>query len=212
MTIILNRLVTQLGRKDENPNIELAHELVNTNDFEGIKEIIENLSNKDKKITQDCIKVAYEIGMVKPELISDYAMVFVELLKSTNNRMVWGAMQALATIADMTSETLMEHLHSIKLAIKTGSVITIDKGILTLAKLAAANKNNNEQIFPFLIEHLKNCRTKEVPQHAESTMIAITKENSEEFMEVVNERMQYMTDAQRKRAQKLVNQIQKQFG
>ncbi|SOC43264.1 hypothetical protein [Ureibacillus acetophenoni] len=201
MTII-NKLASQLDRRDEEPNIELAQELASENKT-GIHEIIENLSNKDKKIRHDCIKVAYEIGQVKPELISDHAIVFVELLRSRDNRMVWGAMQAITTIAELKTELLMEQLHEIQLAIKIGSVITVDKGIITLAKLAASSEENNEQIFPFLIEHLKNCRTKEVPQHAESTLIAVNEKNKEEFIQVLQEREPYMTEPQRKRIKKI---------
>ena len=167
MTIV-NKLATQLNRKDEEPNIELAHELVNENNHEGIKEVIQNLSNKDKKIQQDCIKVAYEIGEIKPELISDYALIFIELLKSRNNRLVWGAMTALSTIALVSSEIIMEHIETLFSTMKTGSVITVDKGVLTLGKLAAVNKQNNEHIFPFLLTHLETCRPKEIPQHSES--------------------------------------------
>ncbi|CAM5209289.1 HEAT repeat protein OS=Ureibacillus acetophenoni OX=614649 GN=SAMN05877842_11553 PE=4 SV=1 [Ureibacillus acetophenoni] len=201
---ILNKLSSQLGQRDEQPNINLAHDLVNEDNTSGIQEIIENLSNKNKAIRHDCIKVAYEVGHVKPELISNYAMVFVELLRSRDNRMVWGAMQALALIADLKSEELMEQLHEIQLAMKNGSVITVDKGVITLAKLAAANEENNKRIFPFLIEHLKNCRTKEVPQHAESTCIAVNDDNKAEFIQVLREREPYMTAPQKKRIMKIL--------
>lgn len=200
---ILNKLASQLDRRDEEPNIELAQELASEENTTGIQEIIENLSNKDKRIRHDCMKVAYEIGQAKPELISEYAIVFVELLRSRDNRMVWGAMQALATMAELKAELLMEQLHEIQLAVKIGSVITVDKGIITLAKLAASSEENNEQIFPFLIEHLKNCRTKEVPQHAESTLIAVNENNKEEFIQVLQEREPYMTEPQRKRIKKI---------
>jgi len=201
---VLNKLASQIDRRDEQPNIELAHELVRDLNVDGIQEIIENLSNKDKKIRHDCIKVAYEAGQVKPEMISEYAMKFIELLRSRDNRMVWGAMQSLATIAEIKTGLLMEQLHEIGLAVKIGSVITVDKGIITLAKLAASGKENNEQIFPLIIEHLKNCRTKEVPQHAESTLIAINEENTEEFLQVLREREPYMTEPQRKRIVKIL--------
>ncbi|WP_417898078.1 hypothetical protein ABN702_17685 [Bacillus haimaensis] len=87
---VVSLLASQLGRNDEVPNIELAHEIANDENLAGVEEIMENLSSKDKKIQYDCIKVAYEIGQVKPELISKYALTFIELLKSRNNRLVWG--------------------------------------------------------------------------------------------------------------------------
>lgn len=205
---ILNLLASQLDRRDEEPNIELAHALASEENKAGIQEIIENIANKDKKIRYDCIKVAYEIGQVKPALISEHALKFVELLRSHDNRMVWGAMQALAIVAELKVEFLMEQLHEIELAVKNGSVITVDKGIITLAKLAASSKENNERIFPFLIEHLKNCRTKEVPQHAESTVIAVNDKNKMEFLQVLREREPYMTEPQRKRIMKILKKYE----
>ncbi|MBS4196836.1 hypothetical protein [Lederbergia citri] len=202
MTII-KKLATQLNRKDEEPNIELAHELVNTSNHDGIKEVIQNLSNKDKKIQQDCIKVAYEIGEIEPELISEYALIFIELLKSRNNRLVWGAMTAISTIAQVSSEIIMEHIETLFSAMKTGSVITIDKGVLTLAKLAAVNDQNNKRIFPFLLTHLETCRPKEIPQHSESTIFAVTDYNKEQFLAVLKKRENELTAPQLKRVLKI---------
>jgi len=200
---VLTKLASQLNRKDERPNIELARELAGANSVEGIQEIVENLVNPNRKLKADCIKVAYEIGRVKPELICDYAEIFIALLKSPNNRLVWGAMQVLSTLAEISAITLMKHLNAIEHAIKTGSVITADKGILTLAKLAAVNEQYQERIVPFLIEHLKSCRTKEIPQHAESILLAITSKTKDEFLKVLEEREQYLTKPQARRVQKI---------
>ncbi|MFJ9465445.1 hypothetical protein [Viridibacillus arvi] len=202
MTIV-PRLASKLQRRDEEPNIELAQELVNDHNLEGIKEIIENLSNKDKGIQQDCIKVAYEIGEVKPELISEFALTFISLLKSRNNRLVWGAMTALSSIATVSSKIMMEHLETIFSTMKTGSVITVDKGVLTLAKLASVSKEKNERIFPFLLHHLETCRFKELPQHAESTLIAVNNDNKEAFLTVLKRRENELTAPQLKRIKKI---------
>ncbi|MGM0752621.1 MAG: hypothetical protein ACQET6_11855 [Bacillota bacterium] len=204
----VNQLASRLNRNDEEPNIELAHTLAIEENHAGIEEIIENLSSKDKKVQHDCIKVAYEIGQVKPELISKYGLTFIELLKSRNNRLVWGGMTALSTITEESSETIMAHLQTIKSAMKFGSVITIDKGVLTLAKLAAVSKENNDAIFPFLLQHLENCRTKEVPQHSESTMVAVTDENREGFLNVLRKREPYLTAPQLKRVKKIYKTLE----
>lgn len=205
---VINKLASQLNINGAVPNIELAHELACEENHAGIKEIIENLSNKNKKIQSDCIKVAYEIGQVKPELIRQYAQDFIELLKSRNNRLVWGGMSALATIADLIPETIMVHLDLVKKAIKEGSVITVDRGIITLAKLAAVSKKNNDLIFPFLLQHLKNCESKEIPPHSESILCAITDENKTEFLNVLREREDELTAPQLKRVKKIYNQLE----
>ena len=200
---VVNRLASQLGQNDEVPNIELAHELANEKNHAAIEDVIENLANKDKKIQSDCIKVAHEIGEINPELIREYALTFIMLLKSHNNRLVWGAMQALSTIAEVASETILPHIETIKNAMETGSVITMDKGVLTLAKLATVSKESNDKILSYLLNHLEHCRSKEVPQHAESTLLAVKNENKEEFLKVLQKRAPYLTAPQLKRIQKI---------
>ncbi|SEN93361.1 hypothetical protein SAMN02787113_02888 [Lysinibacillus fusiformis] len=205
---VVDLLASQLGRNDEEPNMELAHKLIHEENDAGIEEIIENLTCKDKKIQYDCMKVAYEIGQVKPELISKYVLTFIELLKSSNNRLVWGGMMALATIAEVASETIMAHLTILKSAMKVGSVITIDKGVLTLAKLAAVSKENNDVIFPILLHHLENCRPKEIPQHSESTLLAVKDENKNELLKVLRKREKYLTAPQLKRVKKIYKTLE----
>src|ERR687888_2794867 len=96
---VVSQLASSLGRRDEVPNQELARHLVEQRDKTAIQEIVENLCSKDKNIQADCIKVLYEIGSVEPNLIADYAEDFVKLLRSKNNRLVWGGMTALAAVA-----------------------------------------------------------------------------------------------------------------
>ena len=77
-------------RNEEAPNIELAEELCRREDAEGIEEIVEGLTDTDKAVANDCIKVLYEIGVRKPELVSEYAEEFLTLLQPRNNRLVCG--------------------------------------------------------------------------------------------------------------------------
>ena len=48
---VLNRLASSIGRRDEIPNQELARDLAARKDKAGIREIAENLWNKDKNAT-----------------------------------------------------------------------------------------------------------------------------------------------------------------
>src|SRR5204863_8238201 len=95
---VLDRLASALNRRDEVPNQELARKIVETGDKAAVKELVESLHHKANNIQSDCIKVLYEIGERRPELIARYYKDFGELLKSKNNRLVWGAMTALDTI------------------------------------------------------------------------------------------------------------------
>src|SRR5687768_17967798 len=117
---ILNRLATSLGRHDEVPNQELARDLAAKKDKKGIREIAENLWNKDKNIQADCIKVLYEVGTIEPELIADYMEDFAKLLRSKNNRLVWGGMTALAEVAKANPDAVFKCLDEVKKAKETG--------------------------------------------------------------------------------------------
>src|ERR1041385_1990762 len=106
MPSIIERLASSLGKRDEKPNQELAASLVKSKDKKAIKELVEHLSDKDKNIQSDCIKVLYEIGEQKPELIADYDKEFLALLDSKNNRLVWGAMTAIDCIAAISPDSI----------------------------------------------------------------------------------------------------------
>ncbi|HKY55255.1 MAG TPA: hypothetical protein VJM08_13150 [Anaerolineales bacterium] len=203
---ILNRLATSLGRRDEVPNQELARDLAAKKDKEGIGEIAENLWNNDKNIQADCIKVLYEMGRIEPKLITDYTADFVKLLRSKNNRLAWGAMTALAEVAKADPNTVFQHLDVIKKAKETGSVITVDNAISALAYTAAANKNYNDAIFPYLLKHLSSCRPKEVPQHSEKTLPAVNASNKTDFIKVLEKRIEDLSGSGLSRVKKVIKQ------
>ncbi|HET9907871.1 MAG TPA: hypothetical protein VFQ23_14565 [Anaerolineales bacterium] len=203
---VLNRLAHSLGRRDEVPNQELARDLVAKKDKQGIQEIAENLWNKDKNIQADCIKVLYEVGAIEPSLITNYTEDFVKCLRNKNNRLAWGGMTALAEVAKTDPDSVFKHLDVIKKAKETGSVITVDNAISTLAYTAAANKKYNDAIFPYLLQHLAGCRPKEVPQHSEKTMPAVNVANKTEFVRVLEKRMEDVSGSGLSRVKKVIKQ------
>jgi len=206
---VLNKIAYLQNRRDEILNQELARELAESKDIAGIKEIAENLFNKDKNISSDCLKVLYEIGYINSELIADFAPDFIKLLRSKNNRLVWGAMIALANIAQIMADELYKDLDSIYAAISEGSVITIDNGIKVLAGIASKKEEYSNAIFPFLLNHLKTCRSKEVGQHSESIFIAVNSQNKEAFLEVLKGRELSLTNSQLARVKKVYKAIEK---
>jgi hypothetical protein len=201
---MLEKLACKTGRNDEEPNIKLAVFLSDNNDKNGIHEIVEGFHGKDKAVANDCIKVIYEIGARKPELIADYVSDFTVNLLSKNNRIVWGSMTALASIAELKPQEIYEKLDIVMKAYETGSVITIDNSMTVFAKLVKADKKYEKVIFPILISHLLNCRAKEVPQHAERISICIDSDTVNEFIDVLELRKPELSPAQVKRIDKLI--------
>ncbi|HXD10357.1 MAG TPA: hypothetical protein VN653_09870 [Anaerolineales bacterium] len=208
MMSVIDKLAHSLGRRDEVPNQELARELAAKKDKKGIREVAENLWNKDQHIQADCIKVLYEVGYIEPKLIADFAEDFVKLLKSRNNRLVWGGMTALGEVAKADPEAVFKHLDTIKKAKETGSVITVDNAISALAYTASANQKYNDVIFPYLFQHLSSCRPKEVPQHSEKTIPAVNASNKADFIKVLEKRTEDLSGGGLARVKKVIKQAQ----
>jgi len=208
---MLERLACANNRNDEVLNVQLARELCKSEDKEGINEIVSGLRNKDKKIANDCIKVLYEIGDIRPDLIADYADDFIRQLHSANNRLVWGAMTALSMIVDIRHKDIYRNIDAIIDAFQRGSVITVDNGVSVLAKLCAINEQYREKLFPFLMGHLRKCRPKEVAQHAERISVCIDDNNAKQFFDVLDGRIDYLTKAQKIRITRLKKKINKIF-
>jgi hypothetical protein len=193
------------NRRDEVPNQELARKLASRKDRAGIREIAENLWNRDKAIQADCIKVLYEIGYLDPVLIAGHVEDFVKLLKSRNNRLVWGGMIALGTVAEIQADTILAHLSDIQKAMNAGSVITIDNGVQTLALAASRGGKYNKAIFPYLLDHLKTCRPKDVAQHSEKTLPAVLiSTNKKEFIAVLEKRLEDLSGSGALRVKKVI--------
>ena len=205
---VIDQLASSLGRRDQVPNQELARLLAETNDRERIAEVATNLWSKDKAVQADCLKVLYEIGYLKPELVAPYAADYLKLLKNRNNRLVWGGMIAIATISRVVPETLFPHIASIQQAMDSGSVITRDAGVWALSDIAAANAAYRAAIFPYLLNHLNTCRPKDVPQHAERIVVAVGAEQQADFLKVVEKRMKDLSLAQQKRLRKVIQQTE----
>lgn len=206
---ILNKIAHFQDRRDEVPNQELASELVKTKEIEGIREIAGNLWNENRNIQSDCLKVLYEIGYLDPGLIADYAGDFLNLLKSSNNRMVWGSMIALSNIAEIKAELIFNRHEEIIKAIENGSVITRDNGIKALAITASINDEHKKKIFPYLLKHMESCRPKDVPQHAEKIVVAVDTTNKNGFIEMLEKRMVNMKKSQASRVKKVIREAEK---
>ena len=203
---VIAKLAHSLGRRDEVPNQELARDLAAKKDKKGIHEVAENLRNKDKNIQADCIKVLYEVGYIEPRLIVDYTEDFVKCLRNKNNRLAWGGMTALAEVAKANPDVVFKNLDAIKKAKETGSVITVDNAISTLAYTAVGNKQYNETIFPYLLKHLSFCRPKEVPQHSEKTTPAVNASNKADFIKVLEKRTEDLSGGGLMRVKKVIKQ------
>jgi hypothetical protein len=207
--IMIEKLAASLGIRNDIPNQQLAKELAEKQDRVGIKEIVDNLKNKNKDIQSDCIKVLYETGYIDPELIKGYVSEFMPLLFSKNNRLVWGGMIALSTIADKAAPEIYGCLDTIIRITDNGSVITVDNGIRTLSKVASTNEKYSERILPYLLKHLDTCKPRDIARHAEYMMCAVNHNNRNSFIEVLKKREISLNASELKRIYKIYRIIEK---
>jgi len=206
---VLGSLSSSKGQNGNEANIALANEIAHTENLLAIKELAQNLNHKDKKIQGDCIKVLYETGYIKPELIAGHYSSFLGLLKNKNNRLVWGGMVALATITDIKPEEMFKSLGLIMETVEKGSVITVDCGIEILAKL---NKDIRffDKTDQLLIEQLWKCPIKQLPMYIEKSMISINHKNKEIYKNIIEKRKpECNKESQVRRLNKVLNELEK---
>jgi hypothetical protein len=204
---ILESLSSSTGRKDKEQNKRLATEIANQENVEAVEELVANLNNKDKNIQSDCIDTLYETGYRRPELIADYCTDFLELLESSNNRLVWGGMIALSTIVDLKHKEIFESLAKIMSITNKGSVITIDNGVKILIKLTRYPEyfiaTNH-----LLMDQLLKCPIKQLPMYAERAIECITDNNRQEFVQLLEKRYpECDKESQKKRLEKVLKLI-----
>ncbi|RJE88736.1 hypothetical protein D3P07_12170 [Paenibacillus sp. 1011MAR3C5] len=206
MTII-DKLATSLNRKDEGPNQELAQYIADIEDREAVRELMDHLTNKDKDIQSDCIKVLYEIGNRKPSLVAGYSKEFLTLLDHKNNRLVWGAMTALDAITLESPEVIYAALDQIVDRMDKGSVITKDHGVNILIKLCSV-PSYADHAFTLLIEQLKRCPTNQLPMYAENAISIVNDTNKAPFIHTLFSRLDDIDkDTKRKRVVKVIKRL-----
>lgn len=205
----LGKIAFFQNRRDEVPNQLLAKELAEKEDTAGIREIADNLNNKDKNISSDCLKVLYEIGYLKPNLIAPFVGNFLLLLSHKDNRKVWGAMIALGTIAPISHREIGSQIETVIDAVNKGSVITVVWGVRVLAVTLAKETSLEDRILPELLHILQVCVPRDVPTHLESMLPMITATNRKIILAVVESRHPGMTAAHLTRLKKVLKTFER---
>jgi len=205
---VLVELATALNRRDEVPNQELARRIVRDRNAAAVKELVQNLNHKNKGIQSDCVKVLYEIGESNPDLIAKYYKEFSKLLESKNNRLVWGAMTALDTIALKEPKSIFGMLSKIlEVADGSGSVIARDHAVGILVKLGTL-KPYKRDCLPLLIEQLISCPNNQFPMYVEMSVPVIDADNRKRFQQVMERRLPKLDkESQKKRVAKVLKKL-----
>jgi hypothetical protein len=201
---VINRLASSLGRADEVPNQELAAQIAKKKDKEAIGELVHLLGNKSKDIQNDSIKVLYEIGAIDPSLIARHSKVFFDLLNHKNNRLQWGAMTAISTIATIDAKTVFSSLSKIIDVANKGSVITKDRAVNILITLCSIGQYS-DKAFVLLNEQLLSSAVNQLPMYAENVLPIIDDKNRARFVETLSSRLDEIEkESKRKRVEKVI--------
>jgi hypothetical protein len=187
--------------------VRLADSIVKKDDEEAIVDLIRNLANKDKEIQSDCIKVLYEIGERDPMMIARFAEEFGALLESKNNRMAWGAMTALDSIAMERPETLHRMLPKIIASANKGSVISRDHAVSILTKLASRKEYSDDAV-PKLLEQLRRSPNNQLPAYAEKAITIVNDKNRDRFLRVLRSRLPGIQgESKRRRLERVIARL-----
>lgn len=206
---ILPQLASSLNRRDEQPNIDLAERIVAENNTAAIAELVENLGNQSKDIRFDCIKALYETGARKPALIAAYVHDFLKLLDSKENRLQWGGMTTLSSIAKEKPAELFEALGKIIDTADKGSVVTRDHSMKIMAQLAQVD-DYNEDVVPLMIEQVLVSPVNQLPMYVEFTAPVVRSAQEEEFIAAIQTRLAELDlEPKRKRLEKVLRDLAK---
>lgn len=212
MQDVLSQLAFSSGIRNEAPNKALAEKIVAERDTHAIKVLIENIHNNNRNIRGDIIKTLYEIGVREPNLIAEYSKVFISLLKHKDNRMVWGAMCALDSIASVRQTELYTKLPEIISAAEKGTVITRDHSVGVMIQIAQ-NKKYYLKVIHLLFEVLRFSPDNQFPTYAKRISAIVKKKDVEEFVSILRERiLRIESETKRKRLQLLLKKIESVAG
>ncbi len=201
-----DQLANALGRNDEAPNIALAEKIAKASDKNAVKALIA-LLDKKTAIRHDAIKVLYEVGDRKPDLIIPYAREFLALFHHKDNWMKWGAMSALYTISKSKPELMVNHLPVILDAMDSGSVITRDYGIYILCNISSIKKHHKDCI-ELLLEQVEKAPVNQMPMYAEKVAEVISPPFIKRLEKVIRSRKDVLEIlSKQKRIEKLLKSL-----
>lgn len=206
---IIHQLASSLRRRDEVPNQELAKEIASKSNKAAVKELVENLANKNKDIQNDCIKVIYEVGALKPKLVAEHYPELVKLLDSKNNRLQWGGMTALNTIVLEKPDVIFQNLSKLVDVAEKGTVITKDNLMAILIKLCSVAKYS-DNTFALFNEQLAKSLPNQLPMYAENAVPVVNQKNKAAFIKTLSSRLgDIEKDTKRARVEKVIKKLTK---
>ncbi|MFN8063099.1 MAG: hypothetical protein U0Q12_28360 [Vicinamibacterales bacterium] len=137
---IRGRLAHALGRRDERPNVTLADDIASSMDSAATRELVALLGAAEPRERHDAIKVLYEIAERRPRLLLRHVDALLDASRSRDNRLVWGALTALAVVAAAAPARVGPHVAAVLDAAGRSSIIARDQAVRVLVAVASTHR------------------------------------------------------------------------
>ena len=204
---IIEKLPASMAIRDKERNRELALEILENHDQAAVHEAFENLTHENELIRSDCLSVLIEVGLIKPEMISDGVVTFLHLLDDPHTRIVENALAALATIAHIDCAEIFVHHEKIIGLIEQGSQEMVFNGIMLLGRMAECGAPYERALTPYLIDYIGRCLPHEVTHLVESTMYITSPDYHKAMIATLQERYHQFNISHKKKADQLLKQL-----
>ena len=204
---IANQLSSAQDRRDQDLNFGLAEQIATRRNGYDVKELLALAHTGTRTQKHDAIKVLYEIGRRGPDLIAPHLDAFIDLIAVRDNRMIWGAMTAIAMITHEQPKTVYAHLDQICRAAERGSVIAKDQAVTILVSLMA-DGDLQDEIAPVLLDHIRLAAINQLPMYADMAMPVLKEKYADDLKTVLMTRLaESMPDSKRRRLEKVVKAL-----
>ena len=208
---VLALLSSSQGRRDQIPNQALAKTLAASGDTAAIADLMRIVTGGKHAARHDAIVVAYEVAATKPELMRAHAETFFKLLSDKDNRMRWGAMDAILHLLDLMPERVMKDLNALCEAADTSSVIAKDRLMAILSKLNA-NPAFAPVVTPVILTRLRYAAVNQTPMYAELAAETISDADLPELLGILEARYDNISyPAKKARLAKLQRTLEKRL-
>jgi hypothetical protein len=205
---IAHRLAGKRTPRTEEPNIRLAEDVCAKGDIDAVAELGELLDAGRKKQRHDALKVLYEIGLRKPELVVPQLENLIDQLDGRDNRILWGTIYALSTIAQLAPKQLMGFLPVILAASDRATVIAKDKAMLILAELCM-QEDSHKAVVPKMLNHVAEAAVNQFPTYAERAEPSLRGPERKRLAKIIRARVDVDEyPAKRKRMDKLLLKLE----
>lgn len=203
-------LSSGVGRKDQLPNKELADKIVRNMDPGLLEQLIMFYQTRPgEKLENDIVMVLKEVSCSRPDLLSRYIPRFFDILKSSSNQQVWGAMTILSRLVQIDPDSIYDKLELIVDSMEKGSVITRDHGFSIMCHLYSIDEYRST-IHPLINEELLKSPDNQAGQYAEKFLHVVLTQHIDEMERILESRMSDLNNEYHiRRLEKVLRKIRK---